>query len=258
MLAPAPSRKILRRMDYISDQKGILRRFLREKEEWNHHLSSAGEFILDVLNTHSFNQIVLLGSGWLLDFPIERISKLVQKITLVDVYFPSQIQRKVKNFENVECLALDVTGGYIEAVYTALRASKNDFKTPRLISPNINPEDGKLIISLNILNQLDILLVDYIKSKTNLSEMETLALRKHLQEDHLNLLRPHPFILISDCEELLINTQGEIIESRELIFTDLPKTAHFREWEWNFDSHGLYNPDSETRMKVKAFFSTKP
>ena len=257
MLTPAPSRKILRRMDYISDQKGILRRFLREREEWNSHLTNAGEFILEVLDKHSFNQIVLLGSGWLLDFPIEKVSKLVKKITLVDVYFPSQIQRKVRNFENVECLALDVTGGYIEAVYDALRNSKTDFKTPKLTSPSINLEDGNMIISLNILNQLDILLVDYIKSKTNLSDAETLALRKHLQEDHLNLLRPHPFILISDCEELLINTQGKIIESRDLIFTELPKTSVSKEWEWKFDSHGLYNPDSDTRMKVKAFFSTK-
>ncbi len=256
MLSQAPERKILRRMNYISDQKGILRRYIREQGLWNSHLQNAGSFIIHVLQNHPVNHIVLLGSGWLLDFPIEKILPLVQKITLVDIYFPQEILKKAESMKGVECVAADITGGYIGTIYDSLRKLRSDFTIPDTIkSPYIEPEKGKLLISLNIMNQLDILLVDYIKSKIIISEEQILEFRKRLQEDHKKLLFDHPYILITDCHELLINSTGNILEDRELIFTELPSGDIFEEWEWLFDSHQLYNADADTVMKVKAVFS---
>jgi hypothetical protein len=256
MLAPAPSRKILRRMDYISDQKGILRRYLRENDGWNEHIRKSGDFITEVLQSNEINYIVVLGSGWLLDFPVEKILNLVPKITLVDIHFPPQVLRKVKNLKRVDCVAADITGGYIESVYQQLKKSPMEFNLREKINPpHIAPEKGKLIISLNILNQLDILLVDYINQKTMPGKEWINQFRKTLQEAHIRMLKEHPFILITDYREILINTKGERLEEKELIFTELPPGDREQEWEWQFDTYQLYNAHADTRMKVRAVYS---
>jgi hypothetical protein len=256
MLAPAPSKKILRRMDYISDQKGILRRYFREHDGWSDHIRKSGNFITEVLQDNEINHVVVLGSGWLLDFPIENIINLVPKITLVDVHFPSLILRKVKNLNGVNCVAADITGGYIESVYDLLKKSPMEFSIPEnIIPPRILPQKGKLIISLNILNQLDILLVDYICQKSRPGEEYVNMFRKTLQESHIRMLREHPFILISDYREILINTKGERLEEKELIFADLPPGNNEQEWEWQFDTHRLYNENANTFLKVRAIYS---
>jgi len=246
-------------MNYISDQKGIMRRYLREQHAWNQHLLNAGSFITDVLHQENVNHVVLLGSGWLLDFPLEKILTLVKKITLVDVYFPPQILRKVMDVKGVECISADITGGYIETVYERLRSNKTDFSIPEDIArPKIAPEDDKLIISLNIMNQLDILLVDYIQSKIKMDDNKILEFRKTLQQDHCSMLQEHPFILISDYRELLINTKGNVLEEKELIHVAFPVCDLSEEWEWQFDTHRLYNAHADTRMKVRALFSKGP
>ncbi len=256
MLSPAPENKILRRMSYISDQVGILNRYAREQEGWDDHINNSVRFINEVLNEFAASQIVVLGSGWLLDFPLDRIASSGAKIILVDVCFPPQLIRKIQNFDNVKCLRADITGGYIKSVYEQVKKNKGDFYIPAEIPlPNIKPEEGKLLISLNILNQLDILLVDYIKRNLNSDEMVILEFRKLLQESHINMLKKHPFILVTDCTEIIINKGGQKVGEKELIFTSLPEGEKSHNWEWQFDTHGLYNSHADTHMKVKSVFS---
>jgi hypothetical protein len=259
MLTPAPERKILRRMDYISDQKGIMRRYFREQEGWKSHLDRAGNFISVVLQNNETNHIVVLGSGWLLDFPIEKILQSVARITLVDVHFPAQVLRKAEKLKNVECLPADITGGYIQAVYNQVKLNKLTFTIPGgITAPRISPEKGKLILSLNILNQLDILLIDYIQKEAHCSEDLIIKFRKLLQESHVQMIMEHPFILMTDYREILINNQGKTLQEKDLIFTELPEGELTREWEWHFDTHQLYNAHANTIMKVRSVFSKGP
>ena len=259
MLAPAPELKVLRRMDYISDQKGIYRRYLRELKGWDQHLEQTGNFITRILLENEFRHIVVLGSGWLLDFPIERILSLVKKITLVDVHFPEQVLKRVNELDNVDCIRADVTGGYIHAVYEQLRHNRTRFFIPGDIkNPGIKAERGKLVLSLNILNQLDILLVDYIQKKAVCNADQILEFRKMLQELHIRMLREHPFILVTDFREILINNLGKILEEKELLFTGWPSGDLECEWDWTFDYHQLYNAHGDTQMKVRAVFSKGP
>jgi len=256
MLAAAPPKKILSRMDYISDQKGIIRRYLREQEGWMEHLRNAGDFIIEVLQSNEINHVVVLGSGWLLDFPIERILQTVKKVTLVDIHFPPQILKKIKIYDQVQCLSADITNGYIQAVYEQIQNSGTKFDIPvNIDAPRIQPEKGMLILSLNILNQLDILLVDYILKKTDFNDLLIARFRKNLQASHIAMLKDHPFILMTDYKEILFNSQGKVIEEMQLLYTELPSGQLSREWEWQFDSHRLYHAQANTSMKVRAVFS---
>jgi hypothetical protein len=255
MFTPAPERKILRKMNYISDQKGILRRYFREEGGWNGHLDLSAAFIIQILQNNIFDHLVVLGSGWLLDFPIEKILPLVKKITLVDVSFPPQILLKTGKLNEVECVSADITGGFIQLVYEQLKKRPKFFLPEIIPVPSICPEKGKLILSLNIMNQLDILLVDYIRKKTDTDENDILELRKNIQEAHIHMLQENSYILLTDYCEILINSYGNVVEEKDSIFTELPSGELTSEWEWQFDTHRLYNAQSDTIMKVRAIFS---
>lgn len=256
MFTPAPDKKILRRMGYISDQEGIMRRYLREANGWNEHLRNSARFIIDSINETDTDNLVVLGSGWLLDFPIGEIPSRVRKISLVDVNFPSLVIKKVKDMKGVECITADITGGYIEMIYNLMKAGAKNFRLPsQLPVPRISPEKGKMILSLNLMNQLDILLVDYLQKFGVTDDSLIMNLRKNLQSDHINMLKDHPFILITDYMEVLMNSRGKIVEEKDLIHVPFPGGDRSAQWAWLFDTNRLYNSHADTLLKVKAVFS---
>lgn len=61
--------RILRKMKILSDQQGIINRYLREKDVWNEHLENSKSFITGCLKKRMARNILILGSGWLLDLP---------------------------------------------------------------------------------------------------------------------------------------------------------------------------------------------
>ena len=262
MFSSSPENKVLRKMGYISDQQGILNRYLREKEGWEGHLLNTKEFILECLAGKQVNKLIVLGSGWLLDFPLEKLYPQIKNISLIDIYHPPQIIKKVKNFPGVECITADITGGYIRQIYDKVnecKKHKTEFSLDEnIIIPGYSGDENDYIISLNILNQLDILLTDYLKNQNQVSEYSIFKLHRKLQQDHINFLTKSKYILITDSEEIIINNEGEKESSKNLLYCDLPSFKYSREWCWKFDSSGLYNPNRQTHMNVRALYSESP
>ncbi len=256
MFGPCPERFILRRMDYLSDQEGILRRFRRERAGWDKHLKNTREFISESLARTETEHLVVLGSGWLLDLPLDELPESIQRISLIDVNFPRRVRKTAAAGRKIECIPADITGGYIMGVYKAVKNGKKSFTVPAGIPPPfIQPEKGKTLLSLNILNQLDILIVDYIKRKTDTKEEDLSEFRKLLQESHMGMLQSHPFILITDFREVVMNGNDSVRDERDLIFTDFPRGEYENEWDWMFDSRQLYRENANTLLKVRAVFS---
>ncbi|PLX06918.1 MAG: hypothetical protein C0594_06550 [Marinilabiliales bacterium] len=92
-------RRIIRKLGYISDQKGIIKRYLREANGWALHLQNSKEAILRTMDILKPKSMALLGSGWLLDVPVDEI--INQGITLycLDISHPEQIKHKYRNEE---------------------------------------------------------------------------------------------------------------------------------------------------------------
>ena len=254
MFTPPPDKSILRKMGYISDQKGIINRYFREHIGWSEHIRNTRDFILRCLSDQPVTELVVLGSGWLLDFPLEDLYRKVRKITLIDICHPPQVQKKIKSFPGVECVAADITGGFAKKVFDSVSDCRRK-RTPycfddKMTKPEIEEDDGRVFLSLNILNQLDILIVDYIKSRVPVTDENILKIRQKLQQEHMNLLMGRRFILVTDYKELIYNKDGEEESSVNLLYTDLPPASHSEQWIWQFDNKGMYNPGRKTFMKV--------
>lgn len=249
------NRKILRRMKYLSDQKGILNRYLAEGESWEPHLKQTRDFIVQCLGEKNTGSIAILGSGWLLDLPLDFIIRHCREVYLLDIVHPPQILKKISNYENVKAINADITGGAVEGVHSFVKDSRTNSSGSILdISfqatiPGIRPD---YVISLNILNQLDILLIDYLQEKIGIPRDEETEFRKRIQTQHLSLLKPGKSCLVTDSAERVINREGQQISEKNLIYCELPDGKRRDEWIWEFDNRGEYNPRHRTQMLVRA------
>ena len=251
-----PAIKTLKTMAYLNDQAGILKRYFREEGNWHSHIDNCHEFILNELNLAKPEKILVLGSGWLLDFPIDAPELKKNDITLADVVHPGQIRHKINKLGSVHLLNIDITGGLIERVFSWVQEGKESGQKPdisELVMPVISFIDNyEFVISLNILNQLDTLLVDYMMKFWIFSKDEILEFRKQIQQAHINIFQSVKGILISDITELQKDKKGAVLNEKNLIFADLPESKNRKSWEWNFDTQYAYNDNHLIDMLVEA------
>lgn len=237
---------------YLKDQQGIINRYYREKENWDTHLEKCKNFILQELDNFSGKKIAVLGSGWLLDVPIELLVKKFKEVWLFDVKHPSVVKQKFKNHTNIKWIETDLTGGMIKKAVQCKNIKEFVRALEKVGDINLK-EDFDFIISINLLNQLDVLLCDFLKRKSKADECSLTAIRQKIQTNHVKLLLRYPRgILISDCTELKLYKK-QIIEYKNLIHTDLSKFNEKENWEWIFDTHRLYYRKFKVNFSVKAF-----
>jgi len=119
--------------------------------------------------------------------------------------------------------------------------------------PTLNiAHDSDGVVSLNILNQLDILLCDYILSQTSVDDDRLLEFRKQIQKSHLTFLESRSSCLITDVEERTCDPNGSNPSSKMLVHVPLPSTTHQLSWEWRFDQNGSYRQNRVTTFAVQA------
>jgi hypothetical protein len=140
-----PGKKIIRKMGYLSDQRGIINRLLREENGWDIHLENSRIFILKHAIREDCKRIGILGSGWLLDVPMDEITRQAHQVYLYDIYHPAQVMHLTNKYEGVELVQADLTGGLMESVFLITREyRKTGHKIPldSLEYPIFSPDLG--------------------------------------------------------------------------------------------------------------------
>ncbi|MDR2962031.1 MAG: hypothetical protein LBU90_00080 [Bacteroidales bacterium] len=247
---------VYKKLGYRNDQEGILRRFLREEEGWRAHLEHSKQSIREFYAGKNYKSIAILGSGWLLDVPIDDLLRDFEHIYLVDISHPRQITHKYRHAHNLHFVECDLTGGWARHIYRCVYEKKFytsadvfDCTPQKLSLPQFD-----CVVSLNLLNQLDGLLLDAMEDCMVLTDSEIERFKTLVQTQHIQFLSNYKYCLISDCEQISISKIDNSREEKSLVFTPatLPPLRH--EWLWNFDSQGHYQSDTIVQFRVKAFF----
>jgi len=248
-----PGKIVLHRMGYYDDQDGIMRRYHAEEPSWEFHLKKSRELVIKAIDIFNPSTITVLGSGWLLDLPVEKMTMNKRSINLVDILLPETIESRIKVFRHVRFIQEDVTGGLISGVYeNALRGvfrRQVDIEKILDFKPYEPPGDTDLVISLNLLSQLDSIPTDYLKRRTKVSEQEIRVIKERVQQQHLDMLQKRNSLLITDFYEHPFNA-GNASEGRPTIAVNLPEGISREEWDWTFDTQKDYNPDTVTIFRV--------
>jgi hypothetical protein len=255
MTYPDSYRRILNRMGYYDYQNGLIYRHLNQEGRWDSHLQNCRSFILKAVYQFRPDTVTVLGSGWLLDLPLAEIVEMNISIRLVDIVHPPEVRQQVAQFSGIELCEEDVTGGLISEVWKKAgnRFLFNKLKSISSISvPDYNPSrDPGMVVSLNILTQLESLPLSFLEKHTTLQKEELLGFRKTIQEKHLVFLEKHPSVLITDISEVVTEKSG-LVSTVPNLLVDLPDGKYCEEWIWDFDLTGTDYYNRKSILKMKA------
>lgn len=231
-------------------QLGIYARYAREGDGWQSHIVHSKERILDFVSRHTLRSLTILGSGWLLDVPLRELAERCNKIVLVDRFHPRQAQSTAQQFDNVELIQCDVTGGL-----ALLKPRKKNWDAyalavNALAPPMLPPTDA--VVSLNLLSQLAMPIQERYDGAIPPNIYSAAA--ASLEASHLALLARYPrWLLITDTEErhaLLAN--GTPLPSVKTVETPLPPLQNPCSWEWQFDTKGYYEAGHRVTLHVES------
>lgn len=251
MVRDAGYRRILYRMGYYEYQQGLVFRHLNQEGGWDQHLGNCRDFILRSVMSRQPAILTVLGSGWLLDLPLGELAAITQKIYLVDIIHPPMIREKIESFDNIELKEEDVTGGLIKEVWekchgTSVFRKKTHKQDIRV--PDYEPAcDQGMVVSLNLLTQLEALPCRVMERHALMSHNDITAMKREIQQSHLSFLQKHDSVLITDTCEVEIDSGGRTKTIPSLL-VPLPQGKINSEWEWNFD-----NEKSDYYLKKSIF-----
>jgi hypothetical protein len=248
-----PDKRMFRRMGYFDDQGGIIRRYRRERERWDAHLRNTRQFALQSMRGKGCKSAAVLGSGWLLDVPLEELSQNFEKVCLYDVRHPVAAAKMARSLGNIEGHTCDISC-FARPVYRYARHYRNGGRRPPIsvILPDAAPDlDGfDFVFSCNVLNQLDILLTDYLLRFFELGNEEISVFRSSVQQHHINLLPLKRSCLVADYEEITLTPDGREISRRASVYGPVVQRADARRWTWEFDTKMTYYADRQTFFNV--------
>ena len=248
--------RTIRRMGFIRDQDGIINRYFRESAHWEKHLENTRQFISHSFTDTPVESVAVLGSGWLLDVPLDHLLQRFKHLYLVDIHHPIQIRKKTAAMSQVELIEEDLTGGAVVQIRQLLRKRRTSLKAKEItglisLAPPLSDIHPDALVSVNLLNQLDIILCDYLRRTGDFQQGSLNPLREAIQAFHLDWITKKPGCLVTDTREEVVDKNG-MKSSKALLYTDLPRGIRNESWWWDFDSQGTYHPGSRTRMEVQA------
>jgi hypothetical protein len=246
---------VLNRMGYYNYQSSLIFRHLNQEGRWDSHHQHCRSFILKAIEFYNPKLVTFLGSGWLLDVPLAEMNEKNIKIRLVDIVHPPEVRQQVADHKNIVLCEEDVTGGLVAEVWQKAgnRFLFNKLKTLRdIVVKDYNPQaDMGMVISLNILTQLESLLVAFLEKHASVSEQDILEFRKVIQQKHMDFLTKHPSALLTDDEEIITGKSGVITTVPNLL-VKIPEGRYSEDWTWDFDLTGTDYNTRKSIMSMKA------
>lgn len=251
-----PSSLAFRRVGYLQGQLGIKVRHRQCRQEWRGHLKLTKFAILSAAQQCTTRRkCVILGSGRLLDVPLEQLSKMFRQVVLVDAVHPLSAYAAAAWYRNVKLVSADVTGTAIELTRIA--------RDPRQPLPRATPtlfcDDLEIdyVASVNLMSQLAYLPGIYLE-KGHRPEAQIEAYSHNVLAAHLDYLRRLPGIvtLITDVEKLVIDPKGQVTERIDILHgVQVPQAEE--EWIWHHVPLHLLSSDYAYHRRVIAIPNIK-
>ena len=222
-----------RRLGALREAIAIEARHRRLRRAWAPHLEQCRRLILEAAERPPRRRTALiLGSGPLLDIPLEELVSRFENVILADLVHLPAVRRRARRLGRVELVEIDLTG--------ALPAVRHACRTGDVAALGASPpdcfldRDPDLVVSANLLSQLPVLPLARLRaSPASRSEPALAAFARSLIESHLAWLRAFPGVvcLITDVTSRLTWADGDAEEEDLLHGVELGLDG--RRWEWS-------------------------
>jgi len=247
-----PSTQTAKILGQLRETIAMEARYNRSRKQWESHLNNTKALIEHSARQISQpNEVIVLGSGLLLDIPIEFLSTHFQQVSLVDVVHLKSTKQRVKNYRNVIFLEHDITGIAEQLIFSLPRNNQELKHQPSI--PNLNPKTS-LVISANMLSQLHLSIVNYAEDKLAFDNAMQERLATNIIRSHLSMLESLPckVCLITDHIREYRNESTQISEyETALLNVNLPKPN--KKWYWEIAPKGELNKNISMTSEVYGY-----
>ena len=239
-----PKLPYVKAMGFAKESIAMQSRAKRCAQQWQSHYQHCQRAITDFVQQQSSHQhIMVMGAGSTQDIPLEYLSQTYQKVTLVDLVFLPAARKRCRAWENIELLEYDVTQS-LHGIWLG----SNEVKPPNqsMISADIDA-----VISLNLVTQLPLLPLKWLRAHYSLSDAESEVLAQSLIQNHLNFLRRcRSALLIADVLGQSLE-DGKVVDEYDPWWgIDVPHSPS--QWTWEIIPDGEVRRHYQQRHRVMA------
>jgi hypothetical protein len=242
----------LRALGYLEETLDMRRRARLNHLDWQMHLDNSRHFMLTCADRCTARQkVVILGSGLLLDVPLDELTSMFSRVELKDVVCLPEVRRQIRGYRNVTFIEHDVTG-------LAVQLNHGITSLPD-IPPPAGHDEADLIVSLNILSQLWVVPRAFVGQHVRqLDPADVDDWCARIVAAHYDHLRSHPgnVCLVADFEALKRDRSGGIVSRMTTVYgLALPPAEEI--WTWNIAPITSENPHTWKELVVGAWYFPK-
>ena len=244
----------IRRMGYLNEAMDMRRRARRHASAWSGHLDRSRAFLLAAAERCAAKErVTILGSGLLLDVPLEKLSSLFGEVVLMDVICLPEARAHVRELPNVRFVEFDVTG-IVQALVRNGDKGISELPEPAT-KPAAEIRGSSLVVSLNILTQL--WLVPRVYASQAFRGLDQYAVDEwcgRIVASHYAALRSLAcdVCLIADHGFVKRDAQGNVISRASSVYgIDLPVPD--ASWTWNIAPIDIISPSFAKELIVGAW-----
>lgn len=221
----------LKAMGVLYDLVALESRYRRCRAAWEPHLGQARQGMLDLLGPQTGRgSVAVLGSGLLLDIPLDELCRRFDRVILVDLFHMPSVRRRCARLPGVELVDTDITGVLVD--WSAVQSGQV-LPVPVPVFPQADA-----VISANILSQLSFRLSGRAFA-TGLWIPDALARWEcALKQAHVDALSRHkggPAVLLTDHTRILCSSGSREEQTRSPLLSGvtLPESMNHRTWLWD-------------------------
>lgn len=235
-----PCSREARRLGLLREAVAIRARHARNRAAWEPHLANCRRTVLEAAGRcRGHGHAVVLGSGALLDIPLDALAGRFERVSLVDMVHPLAARWRVRGMGNVRLLETDLTGVLADLL---ARPGEIPDVAPRPELPGPPPD---LTISACVLSQLPLAPAVWL-ARHGLPEAAIGAFCAGIVRAHLDLLGELPGVacLITDVERRAGDRRIDLLHGQA------PPSP--REWTWLIAPQPEISRDHDVAHLVRA------
>ena len=250
-----PATHSAKKLGQLRETIAMEARYKRSKKQWDSHLENTKQLIKAAAeDIAEKSDVIILGSGLLLDIPIEYLAKKFSHVYLIDVVHLKTTKQLCKKYNNVLFIEHDVTGLAEQMVHNP--ADKIDFQ-PALKIPKISAKTG-LVVSANMLSQIHLSPIFFAEENLDFNEEKLEKLAHDIMSAHLQLLKETSckVCLITDNKRVYKDRNQNITNAEEVLFNiELPEPDE--SWYWEIAPIGELDKNLSMTSLVYAYKNFK-
>jgi hypothetical protein len=242
------SNKMAQEWGYTYQNVSLKFRSRRCKEAWRHHIDQCHQLVREQVLTVKPKSVMVLGSGLLLEIPLEALLESCEKIFLVDLVHAAKIRKLAKKFPQIKLIEKDLSSvlGFLKKGQAPFVMKSIPWdQLPAWDLPKVD-----WVISANLMSQIPLIISETLP----MSSKVYADFARRLRDLHIERTcsQGKQGLLFADFETSYRDRDGELLKKESYKVT-LGPLKFLKEWEWEISPYGETSKDYKVEMLVKAY-----